>query len=185
MSDRLIEVEQDVEARLNQIADNFKRGAKITLIVRTPGNDDADFIMTTDQPRDIRAALDRRLGRDQSGSNSSMSESTKIEWSNTLLDGKCVKRAEAEAAAAALGEGWRLPTVDELQTILDRSRHSPAADTDRFPDTQSEPYWTSTPCAWDSDARWVVLFHYGYVLDYDGSLRACVRACREVPEVAA
>ena len=101
-----------------------------------------------------------------------------LEWSNTLLDGKRVKRVDAEAAVAAMGEGWRLPTVDELQTILDRSRHSPSADTERFPDTQSEPYWSSTPCSWDSDARWVVHFYYGSVYDYDDHYWACVRACR-------
>jgi len=101
-----------------------------------------------------------------------------LEWSNTLIDGNRVKRVDAEAAVAALGEGWRLPTVDELQTILDRSRHSPAADTDRFPDTQLEPYWSSTPCSWDSDARWVVNFDDGGVDYYDDYYRACVRACR-------
>lgn len=47
-----------------------------------------------------------------------------------------------------------------------------------IPDTQSEPYWSSTPCSWDSDARWVVHFYFGYVNDYYGSIRACVRACR-------
>lgn len=105
-----------------------------------------------------------------------------LEWSNTLIDGKRVKRVDAEAAVAAMGEGWRLPTVDELQTILDRSRHSPAADTERFPDTQSEPYWTSTPCSWDSDARLVVLFLYGSVYVNDDYNRACVRACRATKE---
>ncbi len=102
----------------------------------------------------------------------------KLEWSPTLLEGKRVKRVGAEAAVAELGEGWRLPTVDELQTILDRSRHSPAADTERFPDMQSEPYWTSTPCSWDSDARWVVYFSYGAFNDDLAYGRACVRACR-------
>lgn len=101
-----------------------------------------------------------------------------LEWSNTLLGGKRVKRVDAEAAVAAIGKGWRMPTVDELQTILDRSRHGPAIDTERFPDTQSEPYWTSTPCSWDSDTRWVVYFYYGGVSGYYVNNRACVRACR-------
>jgi hypothetical protein len=58
---------QEVERRLNQIAQVFKPGVKLTLLARTPGNDEADFLMTTDQPEDIRAALDRRLGRASSG----------------------------------------------------------------------------------------------------------------------
>ena len=105
-----------------------------------------------------------------------------LEWSNTLIDGKRVELVDAEAAVAAMGEGWRLPTVDELQTILDRSRHSPAADPDRFPDTQSEPYWSSTPCSWDSGARWVVYFYSGYVYGSYDDGRSCVRACRATKE---
>ncbi|MDP2141329.1 MAG: DUF1566 domain-containing protein [Gammaproteobacteria bacterium] len=101
-----------------------------------------------------------------------------LEWSNTLLDGRRVLRKEAEAAVAELGDGWRLPTVDELQTILDRSRYNPAIDTEKFPDTKSTWYWTSSPCAWDASARWVVYFSYGSVLDSYDYGDACVRACR-------
>lgn len=101
-----------------------------------------------------------------------------LEWSNTLLGGRRVSRNEAEAAVAEMGDGWRLPTVDELQTILDRSRYNPAINTEMFPDTKSTWYWTSSPCAWDADARWVVLFNGGDVYDGDDSYDACVRACR-------
>ena len=104
----------------------------------------------------------------------------KPEWSNTLLDGRRVSRARAEEAVAELSDGWRLPTVDELQTILDRSRYNPAIDTEKFPDTQSCPYWTSTPVSWDSSARWVVDFDGGIVDDDYGYYGACVRACREI-----
>ena len=105
----------------------------------------------------------------------------KIEWSHTLLEGQFVSLTEAEAAVAELGPDWRLPTVDELQTILDRSRYDPAIDTDKFPDTKSLPYWTSTPLAWDSKSRWLVSFNLGIVIDVN-FYSACVRACREVEE---
>lgn len=101
-----------------------------------------------------------------------------LEWSGTLLDGKRATLAKAEKAVADLGDGWRMPTVDELQTILDRSRYNPAIDKEKFPDTQSQPYWTGSPCAWNKNARWVVYFGFGYVGDGYGSYRACVRACR-------
>ena len=42
------------------------------------------------------------------------------------------------------GTGWRLPTVWELETILDTAYHSPSIDTTYFPGTRSDPYWTST-----------------------------------------
>ena len=101
-----------------------------------------------------------------------------LEWSGTLLDGKRVSPAAAEAAVAALGPEWRLPTVQELFSIVDHNRHNPAIDTDKFPDTKSCAYWTSTPVSWDSAARWVVLFGYGHVSGYGDYDSACVRACR-------
>lgn len=103
---------------------------------------------------------------------------TKLEWSHTLLDGKTVTYEAAEKAVAELGDGWRLPTRQELESILDLSRHKPAIDTDKFPDTKNEYYWSSTPCAWNSSAVWVVYFDFGLV---DFSLRSdngCVRAVR-------
>ena len=102
----------------------------------------------------------------------------KLEWSHTLLNGKEVTFAEAEKAASALGEGWRLPTRQELESILDLSRHDPAIDTAKFPDAKSAYYWTSSKCAWNESARWVVGFGYGSVSGYDVSLDACVRAVR-------
>ena len=101
-----------------------------------------------------------------------------LEWSNTLLDGESVTFQEAEEAVAELGEGWRLPTREELQSILDLSRHDPAIDTGLFPDTKSCAYWTSTPCAWNTSARWVVYFGYGSVGGSHHNYDACVRAVR-------
>ena len=105
-----------------------------------------------------------------------------LEWSPTLCDGKNVNFAQAEKACAELGEGWRLPTRQELESILDLSRHTPCIDTARFPDTKSDWYWTSTPCAWSSDHAWVVVFSDGYVYyGHRSGNNACVRAVRSVP----
>lgn len=104
--------------------------------------------------------------------------STGLEWSKTLCGGKRVTHEEALKAIAELGPDWRLPTREELLTIVDLSRHDPAIDTEKFPDTKSEPYWTSTPCAWNDKARWVVGFGLGGVGNLLQSLNACVRAFR-------
>jgi hypothetical protein len=105
-----------------------------------------------------------------------------LEWSPTLCDGKRVNFADAEKACSALGEGWRLPTRMELESILDLTRHDPAVDTTRFPDTKSGWYWSSTPCAWSSDNAWIVSFSGGVA---NNSRRdnnnAFVRAVRGVP----
>ena len=105
-----------------------------------------------------------------------------LEWSPTLCNGERVTYAAAEKACASLGEGWRLPTRMELESILDLTRHEPAIDTTRFPDTKSGAYWTSTPCAWSSGCAWIVDFGYG-VADYyhRGVSGAFVRAVRSVP----
>ena len=103
-----------------------------------------------------------------------------LEWSTTLCEGKAVDYATAEKACAALGDGWRLPSRMELESILDLTRHDPAVDTARFPDTKSTWYWTGTPCAWSSGSAWVVHFLNGYAYNYDRSNRACVRAVRAV-----
>lgn len=102
-----------------------------------------------------------------------------LEWSETLCKGKRVDYASAEAAVKELGEGWRLPTRAELLTLVDLSRHEPAIDTDKYPDTKSDPYWTSSECAWNKEsARWVVHFLSGYVGDGYVHYGACIRAVR-------
>jgi hypothetical protein len=104
-----------------------------------------------------------------------------LEWSNTLLDGKAVSYEAAEKAAAALGEGWRLPTFEGLFSLVDRTRHDPAIDTEKFPGTKSTWYWTSTPTAWDSAAVWVVHFSLGGSVGDGRYGYACVRAVRSAP----
>jgi hypothetical protein len=106
----------------------------------------------------------------------------RLEWSGNLCDGQRVDYATAEKACAALGEGWRLPTRQELESILDLSRHNPAADPERFPDMKSDWYWSSTPCAWSSARAWCVGFSGGdvYNLHRDVS-SAFARAVRAVP----
>jgi hypothetical protein len=67
--------------------------------------------------------------------------------------------AEKLAADCALGGAtdWRLPTVEELFLVCDRSKHDPAIDTDAFPGTKSDWYWTATRAAWDAaSAAWFV-----------------------------
>lgn len=51
---------ETVSARMDEILACFKRGAKITVIVRTPGNDAADFLMTSDSLDEAITLLERR-----------------------------------------------------------------------------------------------------------------------------
>lgn len=102
---------------------------------------------------------------------------TGLTWSNTLA-GK-VNYQGAEEFVKTLGEGWRLPNDEELLSIVDRARHDPAIDTEFFPNTKTDWYWTSKQCSWDSSSVWVVNFAGGYVNDLQRHHpAACVMAVR-------
>jgi hypothetical protein len=56
---------------------------------------------------------------------------------------------------------WRLPTLEELKTIVDTSKQDPAIDGDAFPNTPSSVFWTSTPDTSNSRYAWGVYFVTG------------------------
>ncbi len=61
------------------------------------------------------------------------------------------------------GTGWRLPSADELMSIVDYgSTSSPAINGSAFPDTHSLAYWSASSAP-VSDGAWCVYFHNGYV----------------------
>ena len=113
------------------------------------------------------------------GDNTITDTKTNLIWTKTTV-AKDVDFDDAEQAVATLGEGWRLPTLDELQTIVDRKRYNPAINTDAFPDTKSDWYWTSDELAADPAYAWFVDFSGGLVGGYhrDYYHGAFVRAVR-------
>ena len=63
---------------------------------------------------------------------------------------------------------WRLPNVNELQSIVDYSRDDPAIDTIYFPNTESKIYWSSSTYVANQTSAWMVGFYNGGVYsDYD------------------
>ena len=106
-------------------------------------------------------------------------------WSQATLTPDCIAHQAAEKVCADLAlagfTDWRLPTIEELFALADRTRSSPAIDTDAFHDTQSDWYWSSTITAWSSNYAWIVNFNNGNAGSlhrvYGGGL---VRAVRSV-----
>ena len=86
---------------------------------------------------------------------------------------------EAMAFCQSLNYGgysdWRLATVDDLFSIIDRSRYRPACS---LPDTVSSYYWSSTTYAYNTVYAWYVYFGSGSVDNYYKSSSCYVRAVR-------
>jgi hypothetical protein len=59
------------------------------------------------------------------------------------------------------GSGWRVPSVKELQTLVDEGRTEPSVDSFAFPVTANAKYWTSTVRASDKSRGWLVSFSFG------------------------
>lgn len=57
----LQEVIEQCSDHMTRISRMFKPGAEVTLIVRSPDHPDRDFMLTNDEPDELRALLERRL----------------------------------------------------------------------------------------------------------------------------
>ncbi len=88
-----------------------------------------------------------------------------LEWDITDFHGERMTFEKAQKACADLRTGghtdWRLPTVQELLTLVDYTRSGPAIDKEFFPNCKSDWYRTSTPYAPLSGFAWGVSFLSG------------------------
>jgi hypothetical protein len=110
-----------------------------------------------------------------------LDEKTGLMWAAKDVSDKSMTFSEAVTACSEFRcagfSDWRLPTIDELETLRDRSRYDPAADPALG--LKSSSYWSSTTAASSpSFYAWLVLFGYGgsdFLLQH---LKAFVRAVR-------
>ncbi len=94
---------------------------------------------------------------------------TGLLWQQAVDPGTYTWDANAGAGSAQAyckhlplaGGGWRLPSLKELQTLVDRRVANPAIDSTFFPATPSDWFWTSSPLAYGSSSAWYVNFTYG------------------------
>ncbi|MBI4821121.1 MAG: DUF1566 domain-containing protein [Deltaproteobacteria bacterium] len=85
------------------------------------------------------------------------------------------------------GRSWRLPTVFELMSLVDRSRSVSTIDPAAFPNTPiADSYWTSTPYA--TSGRMLVRFEWGHgngAQPTESKRVRCVSDCATAPETDA
>ncbi|QSX41279.1 Lcl domain-containing protein [Shewanella cyperi] len=58
-------------------------------------------------------------------------------------------------------DGWRVPTIDELQTLVKYDCQDPAINSHMFPNTPSWRFWSSTPFANNPEYAWTLDFATG------------------------
>lgn len=76
---------------------------------------------------------------------------------------------------------WRLPTIKELQSIVDYSKHSPALNRAfKYYSADNTYCWSSTIDAMDSSNAWDIYFSNGSAGGDSLSLNNCVRCVRQM-----
>ena len=85
-------------------------------------------------------------------------------WDGNTCTGEAEPYTWKQALALSVGyefnasTNWRLPNIKELSSITERSCTRPSVDTDLFPATPPDDFWTSTPSMNDPERAWVVAF---------------------------
>ena len=102
---------------------------------------------------------------------------TGLVW-QTTADPGTYDWSGARDHCAALGAGWRMPTLKELQTIVDEGAadEMPASiDISAFPDAPTTSFWTSSLFAGSEGLGWLVSFDGGNTYTMDVTSSASVR----------
>src|SRR5205823_1770356 len=87
---------------------------------------------------------------------------TKLTWEQAFPTASYTwSDATAYCSSLSLnGAGWRVPTIGELQTIVDESTN-PSIDGATFPMTPSEYFWSSSVVVDDPSRAWTCFFTNG------------------------
>jgi hypothetical protein len=81
----------------------------------------------------------------------------------------------ADRESRETGLPWRVPTVDELASLVDRSQVTPASGFPNMPETW---FWSSSPYVGNTDLAWYVYFSNGNVDFNDRDYSLAVRLVR-------
>jgi hypothetical protein len=105
-----------------------------------------------------------------SGDSCQQGSSTTHTWEEAL--------SYCESLTWAGYDDWRLPDYYELSAIVNYESYEPAIDSDGFPGTPADDFWSSSPNVSDTDKAWSVGFAYGTVNIYDKTNAVDVRCVR-------
>ena len=106
---------------------------------------------------------------------------TKLTWQRMLDDVDYTQSAAVSYCTSLSldGTGWRLPSVDELLTLIDPTKYSPAIDQTAFPGANTSfTFWSSTLGAGPAGRAWGVYFSNGASNRYDVTTKTRARCVR-------
>ncbi len=109
---------------------------------------------------------------------------TRLMWQRQVPSDKLSLLAAGQYCAdlgLAGHDDWRLPSMQEFQTIVDEGRNNPAIDGAAFPDTPSDGFWSGTGWAGTPMLAWHVDFDRGGAAYDLGTMSYRVRCVRSEP----
>ena len=91
-----------------------------------------------------------------------------LQWNGTRCDGKIIRLNHDDVAKAIvianeqLGGNWRLPSREELEGLVCAACKTIKIDSESFPQTAPEPYWTGEVNGFAARHFWSVNFMTGH-----------------------
>lgn len=125
--------------------------------------------------RSVHAATPMDRYQENAANDTVTDTRTGITWQRTVSSG-FYTWADANSYCAGLGTGWRLPTLKELLTLVDPTRHDPSI-APMFRNTPSTSFWTTTRDVYDR-ALWSVTFSHGNTITHGETNMLAVRCAR-------
>jgi hypothetical protein len=132
-------------------------------------------------------AVPARLGRANAPAgqysvieNTVVDTKTSLNWSQSLATSTFAWN-DAVSYCSMLplqGGGWRLPSQNELQTLVDETRAHPSIDPTAFPSTPSDFFWTSSTVPSFPQYAWAISFDSGVTTLLTETQTAWVRCVR-------
>lgn len=74
---------------------------------------------------------------------------------------------------------WRLPSLTELESLIEKCRAAPAINERAFPNTPWAGFWTSSVDTSEEDHAWFVGFYHGLSYEYSRAASYRVRPVRD------